>query len=72
MKPARPARLLLTRYTTLPFLLDILLHQSLRFGNPENWEDRNDAYYHKRYREEQNHKNLLALCFTTKPETYHH
>ena len=62
----------LNRYTSLPVLLDTLTHQRLTLLSPESWEDRNDAYYIERYKQEKNLKTVLALCFTTKRETFHH
>jgi hypothetical protein len=37
-----------------------------------NWNDRNDAFSLKIYKERKNLKTLLALCFTKSTETYHH
>lgn len=39
---------------------------------PETWEDRNDAFYLERYREDQGLETLLAICFTDRGETFHH
>lgn len=62
----------LNRYTSLPILLDSLVNKRITLLSPESWEDRNDSYYIERYKEEKNLKTLLALCFTTKRETFHH
>lgn len=62
----------LYRYTTLPVALDILFHRQLTFLDPSSWDDKNDSYYMELYRKKKRLKSLLALCFTTKAETYHH
>ena len=62
----------LTRYTNLPVLLDILCNKELTLLNPISWDDRNDSYYLEVYKQRKKLKTLLALCFTTKGETYHH
>ena len=56
----------LNRYTSLPVLLDALVHKRLTLLSPTSWEDRNDAYYIERYKETKKLKTVLALCFTTK------
>lgn len=63
---------LLSRFTTLPVLVDILQMQHLVLLDPKTWEDRNDAYYIERYKEQRDLKTVLALCFSTKAETFHH
>jgi hypothetical protein len=62
----------LNRFTTMPILLDVLHQKHLVLLDPETWEDRNDAYFMKRYKEEQKLKSVLALCFSTCRETFHH
>jgi len=62
----------LLRYTSLPVLLDILSKQKLTLLNPASWDDRNDSYYLELYKKKKKLKTLLALCFTTRAETYHH
>lgn len=61
----------LNRYTSLPFLLDILSKHRITLLSPEAWEDRNDAYYLERYRDEKQLRTILALCFSMRPETFH-
>lgn len=70
-KPAKKNNRLL-RYTSLPVLLDILSKNELTLLDPESWDDRNDSFYLEVYRKEKKLKTLLAICFTTGPETYHH
>jgi hypothetical protein len=62
----------LNRYTTLPVLLDILTKRSLTLLSPSTWEDRNDAYFLDQYREKKDLNSLLALCFSTTEQTFHH
>ena len=62
----------LLRYTNLPVLLDILYNKKLTLLNPTSWDDRNDSYYIELYKKKKKLKTVLALCFTTKSETYHH
>jgi hypothetical protein len=63
---------ILNRYTTLPILIDMLVNKHLTMLSPSTWEDRNDAFYLERYKTERNLASLLAACFTTKTETFHH
>ncbi len=60
------------RYTTLPFLLDILHEKRLPLLDPSSWEDKNDSYYLELYKSKKEIKSLLAICFADAPETYHH
>ncbi|AOS45454.1 hypothetical protein Verru16b_02535 [Lacunisphaera limnophila] len=67
-----PARPFLNRYTSLPVLLDILVHRQIVLLKPSSWEDRSDSFYLERYKDEKKLKTVLALCFSTKRETFHH
>lgn len=62
----------LNRYTSLPMLLDLLMTRQFTLRTPELWEDRNDAFYLDRYKDRKALKVLLAVCFTTTRETFHH
>jgi hypothetical protein len=62
----------LRRYTTLPFLLDILNKKCLTLLDPKNWEDKNDSYYIELYKENLGLKSVLVLCFAESVERYHH
>ena len=33
------------RYTTLPYLLDVLVKKRLTLLNPVKWEDKNDSHF---------------------------
>lgn len=60
------------RYTTLPFLLDILHEKRLPLLDPASWEDKNDSYYLELYKSGKRLKSVLAICFAEAQETYHH
>lgn len=62
----------LRRYTSLPVLLDILIHRRITLLDPTSWEDRNDSFYVEKYKDLKGYKSVLALCFTSKTETFHH
>ena len=62
----------LRRYTDIPILLDMLVNRQITLLDPASWEDRNDSFYVEKYREIKKLKTVLALCFTTKAETFHH
>jgi hypothetical protein len=62
----------LRRYTTLPFLLDILNKKSLTFLDPKSWRDKDDSYYIELYKSSQRIKSVLVLCFAESKEKYHH
>lgn len=64
--------LYLMRYTNLPNLLDMLINQHLVLLSPATWEDKNDRFFIEKYREYHKLKTVLALCFTTKRQTFHH
>lgn len=53
----------LNRYTSLPFLLDALYNKRLMLVDPARWEDENDSYFMKLYKEKSGHVAVLALCF---------
>lgn len=62
----------LRRYTDLPSLLHILKRKRLTLLSPNTWDDKNDSHYMDVYQNRKNLSTLLALCFTTTSETYHH
>lgn len=63
---------ILRRYTNLPSLIYLLREKKITLLNPETWDDYNDVYYLKKYKEKRELKTLLALCLTQTNETYHH
>lgn len=50
----------------------MLVNRKITLLAPASWEDRNDSFYLEKYREINKLKTVLALCFTMKPETFHH
>ena len=62
---------ILNRYTSLPIVLDMLLNRRINLLSPESWEDRNDAYYLEKYKKEKELQTILAICFSSVPETFH-
>ena len=73
MVTVRNRRILyLQRYTNLPSVLHILQEKCLTLLSPNNWDDRNDAFYIEEFRHRINAKSVLALCFSESKQTYHH
>jgi hypothetical protein len=62
----------LYRYTGLPSLVDILSERRITLLSPKTWDDKNDAFTVLKYKEQKALKTVLALCFSTVNETYHH
>jgi hypothetical protein len=62
----------LRRYTSLPSALHVLAHKKITLLSPSLWDDRNDAFYMRQYKERKKLKTILALCFAEADETYHH
>ena len=61
------------RYTNLADLIYIIREKRITLRDPQRWDDRNDSYYLKKYKESKNLETLLALCFADRTgETYHH
>jgi len=62
----------LRRYTDIPSLIYLLTERRITLLDPQSWDDKNDSYYLRLYREKKNLKTVLAICFTQASETYHH
>lgn len=62
----------LNRFTTLPFVVDMLKRNKLTLLNPNFWEDYNDRETMNVYRKKVNANSIYALCLTHKNETIHH
>ena len=60
------------RFTTLPFLIDMLQRKKMTLVNPNFWEDYNDRETMDAYRRKINAESIYALCLTHKNETIHH
>ena len=61
----------LRRYTDLSRLFYLLAERTLTLLDPNRWDDRNDSYCLRRYRDAKRHKSVLALCFVQSSERYH-
>ena len=62
----------LRRYTDLPALIHLLRTESITFLDPSSWDDKNDAYFMKLYKDKKRLTTLLAICCSQGSETYHH
>lgn len=62
----------LNRFTTIPFLVDLIIERRLTLLNPDKWEDYNDRVTMDLYKSKMNAKSIYALCLTGKRETIHH
>jgi len=60
------------RYTDLPSLIQILTNQKITLLDPATWDDKNDSFFLSTYKEKKRLTSVLALCFTSASETYHH
>lgn len=74
VRPAMRRRpsLLLSRFTTIPVLIDMLESRRIVLLDPDRWEDRNDSRILAHYREQKRIPSLLAVCFSCGDETIHH
>src|ERR1022692_714934 len=62
----------LRRYTDLPSLIYLLNGRCITLLDPQSWDDQNDSYFLRLYKEQRKLASVLALCFTRSTETYHH
>jgi hypothetical protein len=60
------------KYTNIVALLDTLLDKRIFLLDPNLWEDKNDSYYISIYKQRENLKTVLAICFAEENETFHH
>ena len=60
------------RYTDLPALIHLLTNRELTLLDPLSWDDKNDSYFLSIYKDKNQLESVLALCFTSESETYHH
>jgi hypothetical protein len=72
MKSSVKKRAVLRRYTSVPALLHLLQNRKITLLSPASWDDRNDAFFMHQYKERAELKSVLALCFASAAETYHH
>ena|ERR1700677_980105 len=62
----------INRFTTIPFLLDMLARKKLVLPDPRKWKDENDTELVTEYMKNKGQPNVFALCFLTGGETIHH
>ncbi|PBQ34576.1 hypothetical protein CNR22_23285 [Sphingobacteriaceae bacterium] len=62
----------LNRFTTIPFLMDMLTRQKLTLLNPAFWEDYNDRVTMDLYKNKKKAGSIYALCLSDRRETIHH
>lgn len=62
----------LFRYTNLASVLHSLRTRTLTLLTPTLWEDENDRYFMEQYQLQSGWGSVLALCFTTASESFHH
>jgi hypothetical protein len=62
----------LNRFTTLPFVIDLLTRKQLTLLDPAFWEDYNDRVTMELYRKKRNSQSIYALCLSDERETIHH
>ena len=62
----------LRRYTDIPALLYLLTNRKISMLDPQTWDDSNDSHYISVYKDKNQLKAVLALCFSQEKETYHH
>ena len=62
----------LNRFTSLPYLIDMLEKNELTLLDPSGWEDKNERITIEQYKEHNGYESIYALCMTDKAETYHH
>ena len=60
------------RYTDIPSLVGMLTTGELTLLEPATWDDKNDSYFLDQYKQKRGLESVLALCFTSASETYHH
>jgi hypothetical protein len=61
----------LNRFTSLPFLIDMITRQKLVLLNPATWEDYNDRATMEAYKHKLKAASIYALCLSY-GETIHH
>jgi hypothetical protein len=70
--PNNPSNRLISRYTTLPFVLDIIERKRIVLLPPDSWADRSDALVLQKYKNSMGYTCLLALCLAKGSDTIHH
>ena len=60
------------RYTSLAAAIHLLTTKQITLLDPVNWDDKNDTFFIRKYKECEKAKTVLVLCFTESAETYQH
>src|SRR5271166_4246980 len=60
------------RYTSISAVIDMLRRKEIVLLDPQNWDDRNDRYFMKLYKDQRSVSGLYGLCAPMASETYHH
>jgi hypothetical protein len=68
----KPKELVIKRYTSIPGVIDTLRRHQISLLDPQSWDDKNDSYFMRLYKEHCGAKGLYAMCAAMCPETYHH
>lgn len=68
----RKKNTILKRYTNFSSMLHILETEKITLLDPRGWVDRNDSFFIEEFRKKAKYGSVLALCFSSAPETYHH
>ena len=63
---------IIRKYTDIPALVYLLKNRKITLLDPSTWEDKNDSYFLRIYKEKKMLSSVLALCFSEATETYHH
>jgi hypothetical protein len=61
----------INRFTSLPYVIDILATEQLTLTNPENWPDKNEKVTLKKYKIAKGAKQLFCLCMSDSEENIH-
>jgi hypothetical protein len=62
----------LSRYTSLASAIDTLTRNQITLLDPAGWEDRTDSITMLEYKRKGEFKSVLAACFTSSNDTFHH
>jgi hypothetical protein len=62
----------LRRFTNLAAAIHLLQTRKITLLNPASWDDKNDAHFMAEYKRLRKMQTVLAICFASPQETYHH
>ncbi len=61
----------INRFTSLPYVIDILATEQLTLTNPENWPDKNEKITLEKYRKAKGAEKIFCLCLSDSAENIH-